>query len=75
VTTTDDGITSGTMTAIEKSSSSAEASVTVEHHALLKSPEKPGSFFGVPRRKYSQVRSEIEVNARKDLSPIEMKDD
>jgi hypothetical protein len=50
VTTTDDGITSGTgtMTAIDESSSSAEANVTVEypeHHTLLKSPEKPGSFF------------------------------
>jgi hypothetical protein len=42
VTTTDDRITIGTMTA--RSSSTVEANVPSEHRNLLKSPAKPGSL-------------------------------
>jgi len=46
VTTTDDRITIGTMTATmtERSSSTVEANVASEHRDLLKSPAKPGSL-------------------------------
>ena len=46
VTTTDDRITTGTMTGTmtAKSSSIAEANVTVERRKLRKSPGKPGLF-------------------------------